>query len=191
MWQSSPRLRAKKGTEGKSRRASLITHSRYLSFFRSSVLMGRSESPVTHLRRTWKFKGQDQHFFFFDWHGDDDKIIIIITEEEREGRLPNTSWSSWWTLLCTFGSEPRRCMTQFMDAAVVSCPCNEDNIPLQPFAPDRRHRRPPTRNMKVSTSSWMSPWLILFPSSSSVLSSMSRNACLFFLPWSESLSDSR
>lgn len=24
-------------------------------------------------------------------------------------------------------------MTQFMDAAVVSCPCNEDDIPLQTF----------------------------------------------------------
>lgn len=44
--QSSPMLRPKKGTEGNSRRDSLITHSRYLSFFRSSVLMGRSDEPL-------------------------------------------------------------------------------------------------------------------------------------------------
>lgn len=79
-----------------------------------------------------------------------------------------------------------------MAAAVVSCPCevtDEDNLYLRRLPP-AVVRRPPTRNMKVSTSSWMSRWLILLPSSSVVFSSMSRNACLFFPPWSESLSDS-
>lgn len=39
--------------------------------------------------------------------------------------LPNTSWSSCCTLLCASGWEPSRCTAQFMEAAVVSCPCHE------------------------------------------------------------------
>lgn len=46
IWQSSPMVRAKKGTEGKSRRASLMAHSRYLSFFKSSMFTGRSDEPA-------------------------------------------------------------------------------------------------------------------------------------------------
>lgn len=55
IWQSSPRLRAKNGTEGNSRRASLITHSRYFSFFRSSVLTGRSDVPLHIKHKTLLF----------------------------------------------------------------------------------------------------------------------------------------
>lgn len=47
-----------------------------------------------------------------------------------------------------------------------------------------------TSNMKVSTSSWMSLWLILFPCSSFVFRSMSNNACLFLPSWFVSSLDS-
>lgn len=46
-----------------------------------------------------------------------------------------------------------------------------------------------TSNMKVSTSSWMSSWLIAAPASSLVFNSMSKKALLFLGPWSDSLSD--
>lgn len=44
--QSSLKARANSGTEGKSRRASFTTHSRYRSFFKSSIVTGRSVLPV-------------------------------------------------------------------------------------------------------------------------------------------------
>lgn len=50
--QSSQILRAKKGTDGNSLRPSLITHSRYFSFFRSSVLTGRSDEPLNATQET-------------------------------------------------------------------------------------------------------------------------------------------
>lgn len=43
--QSSATERANMGTEGKSRRASFTTHSRYRSFFKSSTVTGRSVLP--------------------------------------------------------------------------------------------------------------------------------------------------
>lgn len=45
--------------------------------------------------------------------------------------LPNTSWSSCWTLLCASGWEPSRCRTQFIEAAVVSWPCKRKAVKLR------------------------------------------------------------
>ena len=45
MTMSSQSVRAKKGTEGKILRDSLMTQSRYLSSFRSSMVMDRLDPP--------------------------------------------------------------------------------------------------------------------------------------------------
>lgn len=45
--------------------------------------------------------------------------------------LPNTSWSSCWTLLWASGWEPSRWRTQFIAAAVVSCPCMKKDSEIQ------------------------------------------------------------
>lgn len=73
--QSSQRLRAKKGTEGNSRRASLMTHSRYFRFFRSSVLMGRPDAPLHSNQET----GNISKGFFFKYTFTLNNLVRIIS----------------------------------------------------------------------------------------------------------------
>lgn len=69
----------------------------------------------------WVWAEESQRGFRLEnkWcHGSEE-----VCSDWREGALPNTSSSSCWTLRCTSGWEPSRCRDQFMEAAVVSCPC--------------------------------------------------------------------